>query len=89
MDPMANSSIFVFPRIMAPAFSRFTTASALKVGTKPERMRDAQVVSTSSVQILSFTATGTPARGPVNSPESMAACTSPALFRARSLSRLI
>ena len=60
--------MLVFPIMTAPAFSRFITASAEYVGTKPSNILDAQVVGIPFVQRLSFTATGTPARGPVSSP---------------------
>ena len=83
---MANSSIFVFPRITAPAFSRFTTASAVKVGLKPSRILELQVVSTPFVHKLSLIATGTPANGPVSVPLLIIFCTSSARFLAPSLS---
>ena len=71
VEPMANSSILVFPIITAPAFSRFKTASAEKVGTKLPKILEEQVVSISCVHILSLIATGTPASGPVISPASI------------------
>ena len=86
MLPMANSSMFVLPRMTAPAFSRFRTASAVYVGTKLYKILEEQVVSNPFVHMLSLIATGTPASGPVSSPASIFACTSFARFKAPSLS---
>ncbi len=83
---MANSSILVLPRMTAPAFSRFRTASAVYVGTKLYKILEEQVVSNPFVHMLSLIATGTPASGPVSSPASIFACTSFARFKAPSLS---
>ena len=74
------------PRITAPAFSRFSTASALKVGTKFSKILEEQVVRVPSVHILSLIAKGTPARGPVSSPASIFFCTSAACCNAFSRS---
>ena len=63
--PMANSSMFVFPIRIIPAFSMRFVTSALYWGTKSARILDAQVVFFPFTQILSLTATGTPASGPV------------------------
>ena len=63
--PMANSSIFVLPMMIIPAFSRRSMTSALYCGTKFSRIFDAQVVFLPLMQILSLTAIGTPASGPV------------------------
>ena len=71
MEPIANSSMFVLPISTAPACSSLRTASALKVGIKFPRIFEEQVVSIPSVHILSLIATGTPARGPVSSPDSI------------------
>ena len=84
--PIANSSIFVFPMITAPAFSRFSTASAVYVGLKLYNIFEEQVVSRSFVHILSLMATGTPASGPVSVPSSIIFCTSSARFNAPSRS---
>ena len=62
-EPIANSSQLVLPRTIAPAASRRSTAVAVKGGTKRSRIREAAVVGTSRVQMLSFTATGTPNSG--------------------------
>ena len=83
---MANSSMFVFPKITAPAASRFLTASAVNIGWKLPRIFELQVVSIPFVHMLSLIATGTPASGPVSVPSSINFCTSSALFNAPSLS---
>ncbi len=76
VEPMANSSILVLPMMTAPAFSNCSTASAEKVGTKLFKILEEQVVRVPFVHILSLMAKGTPAKGPVSSPASMAAWTS-------------
>ena len=86
VEPMANSSMLVLPRITAPAFSKFNTASEENVGIKLPRIFEEQVVSIPSVHILSLIATGTPARGPVSSPASIFFCTSCAFRSAPSSS---
>ena len=82
MLPMANSSILVFPTITAPAFCRFLTASAVNVGRKLESIFELHVVSCPSIHMLSLTAAGTPARGPVNSSLSIRFCTDSACISA-------
>src|SRR5688572_32953626 len=67
-DPMANSSQFVLPTMIAPADSSFSTTVALYGGWKLSRMRDEAVVRTPLTQRLSFKATGTPASGPSVAP---------------------
>src|SRR6266849_986269 len=62
-DPIANSSKFVLPRIIAPASLRRETTVASYGGTHPARMREAHVVGIPVVQRLSLTATGSPASG--------------------------
>ena len=57
---MANSSQFVLPAMSAPAALSFVTAVASYGDRYPSRMREPQVVVNSSVQMLSFTATGMP-----------------------------
>ena len=74
--PMANSSILVLPSMIIPASSSFSTAPALYGGTKSFKILEAQVVACPRVQILSFTAMGTPARGPVYFPWRMPFSTS-------------
>ncbi len=86
--PIANSSMFVFPRMTAPAFSKFSTACAVYVGTNPERIFEQQVVRIPATHILSLIATGTPAKGPVSSPLSIFSCTSPARHIAPSKSNV-
>ena len=82
--PMANSSRFVLPMMRAPAsFSRRTTVASYG-GTHPSRIRDEQVVATPWVQRLSFSATGTPARGPGSRPAATASSTAAAAARASS-----
>src|SRR6266571_9033532 len=62
---MANSSQLVLPAISAPAAFNFPTAVASYGERYPSRMREPQVVVNSSVQMLSFTATGIPYSTPV------------------------
>src|SRR5680860_1499753 len=67
-DPIANSSMFVLPRITQPASRRRVTTVASYGGTQPSRILDPQVVGIPAVAITSLTATGTPASGPSGSP---------------------
>src|SRR5947209_2752381 len=60
-EPMANSSRFVLPRITAPADRSRVTTVASYCGRQPSRIRDEHVVGTPLVQMLSLSATGTPA----------------------------
>ena len=55
-------------------------------GLHPSRIRDAHVVGTPRVHMLSLRATGTPARGPGSPPEATVASTASADARARSAS---
>ena len=65
---MANSSMLVLPRMIAPAcFSRCVIVASYG-GCQPSRMREPQVVGMPSVVKTSLTATGTPASGPSCSP---------------------
>ena len=79
-EPIPNSSMFVLPSTTAPASRRRPTAVASPDGTKSPRMREPQVVSRPAVQMLSLTATGSPARGRSRPPpdirSSSAACRS-------------
>src|SRR5438093_11388080 len=59
-DPIPNSSQFVFPAISAPAARSVATAVASKGERYALSTLDPQVVVNSSVQMLSFTATGMP-----------------------------
>src|SRR2546421_3354888 len=62
-EPIANSSMFVLPRIGAPAPTSFSTAVAVYGGRYPASIREAAVLGTSSTQKRSFTASGTPPSG--------------------------
>ena len=70
--PIANSSQFVFPIIMAPASFSLVTTVASYGGSQPSRILEQAVVATPFVQRLSLTATGTPANGPTVSPFAIA-----------------
>src|SRR6516165_7791235 len=59
-EPIANSSQFVLPTMTAPASSSRETTVASYGGTYCSSMRDEAVVRTPRVQMLSFTAIGTP-----------------------------
>src|SRR6476659_681728 len=63
-DPIANSSMFVFATMIAPSSRRRVIAVASYGLVYPARIFDAHVVGRSSVQMLSFTAIGTPASWP-------------------------
>ena len=74
-EPIANSSIFVLPRITTPAARNFLTTVALYGGRHPSRIFEPQVVGIPSCAKISFRASGTPARGPKFSPLARAAST--------------
>ena len=57
---MPNSSQFVLPAIRAPAALSFAHAVASYGEWYPPRIFEPQLVVNSSVQMLSFTATGIP-----------------------------
>src|SRR5688500_3739180 len=78
--PIANSSRFVFPTMIAPASSSFRVTVASYGERKFASIFDEHVVVPNVVQTLSFRAIGTPARGPFRFPSS----TSPATRSARS-----
>src|SRR6516162_10883621 len=60
-EPMANSSMLVLPRMIAPAcFSRRVIVASYG-GCQPSRMREPHVVGIPAVVNTSLTATGTPA----------------------------
>ena len=59
-EPMANSSMLVFPIDMQPAFSRFLITVAEYGGIKLDNMFDPHVVLKSFVQKRSFCAIGIP-----------------------------
>ena len=67
-EPIANSSQLVLPMTIAPASASFCTTVASYGGTKPRSTFDAAVVGRPRVQMLSFTAIGTPASGPSVAP---------------------
>jgi len=80
-EPMANSSMLVLPRMIAPARLRRLVIVASYGGCQPSRMREPQVVGRPLVVNTSLTATGTPASGPSSSPwlrfaSMLAACSS-------------
>ena len=61
-EPIANSSMFVLPRIGIPAARSRETSVASYGGTQPSRIREPQVVGSPWVAMTSLTAIGTPAR---------------------------
>src|SRR5512143_3362677 len=67
-DPIANSSMFCFPRRTAPEAAIFSVTAASYGGRKPERIPLPQVVRIPRVQKMSFRPTGTPCSGPRVSP---------------------
>src|SRR5215469_12755117 len=65
---MANSSMFVLPRMMTPASrSRLVTVASYG-GRQPSRILEPQVVGMSAVVMTSLSASGTPASRPSGSP---------------------
>ncbi|MNO84963.1 hypothetical protein D3C76_763200 [compost metagenome] len=78
-DPIANSSILVFPNTIAPIDSKFSTTVAVYGGIKFSSILELHVVFTSLIQRLSFIATGTPPNTPISSPLSNLDCKSLAL----------
>src|SRR5690349_1318282 len=62
-DPMANSSMFDFATMIAPASLSLRTAVAGKALTYPSRILDPHDVGRTDVAMLSFTTTGTPLSG--------------------------
>ena len=83
-EPIANSSMFSLPSMMAPAAASRCDGVDSNGGTKPRRILEAQVVSIPFVTKMSLRASGTPARGPTDSPAAMARSISSARFRAAS-----
>src|ERR1700736_4428427 len=86
-DPIANSSMLVLPMMTAPAFSSLSTTVAEYGARKFSRIFDPAVVISPATQKRSFTATGTPARGPSVSPDFTRASIARAFAKARSGSR--
>ena len=78
------SGVLVLPRTMAPAALRRSTDGASSVGTLSALRREPQVVLIPRVMTTSFTATGTPCRGPSSSPRCTVASAAWALCRAES-----
>src|SRR6266571_7522385 len=63
LEPIANSSMFVFPSITSPAsLSRVMTLASYG-GRKPSSILEPAVVGTPAVQITSLIAAGTPVSG--------------------------
>src|SRR3954464_15786605 len=62
-DPIANSSMFVLPRIGMPAARNRAVTVASYGDVQPSRIFDPQVVGMSVVVNTSFSASGTPAKG--------------------------
>src|SRR5579864_6253525 len=83
-EPIANSSIFVFPTMTASAASSRSTTVDENGGLKLARIFDPHVVRASFKQKRSFTAVGTPASLPTGSPLAIFASTSRAFASARS-----
>src|SRR5690349_16190585 len=63
-EPMANSSMFVLPKLTTPARLSNVTTVASYGDTKLDNMREPQVVKTPSVQKMSLCANGSPVSGP-------------------------
>ncbi len=85
-EPMANSSMFVLPRIGIFAALMRSTMVASYGGIQPSRILEAAVVGMPLVTTTSLMAIGTPASGPSFSPRAIAASTSAAVARAPSRS---
>ena len=84
LEPIANSSRFVLPTMMAPASRKRDTTVASYGGFQPSRIFDEHVVSTPWVHKLSFMAIGTPASGPIGRPAAISASIASACARAAS-----
>src|SRR6195952_2964716 len=67
-EPIANSSMFVLPSGMRPAFLSQATTVASYGGTQPSRIFEPAVEGMSMVQSTSLMAIGTPASGPSGAP---------------------
>jgi len=67
-EPIANSSVFVFPSTTMPASNNFCTAVALKGGLNCSRIFDPHVARTPSTHSTSLIAIGSPKRGGTVSP---------------------
>ncbi len=83
---MANSSMLVLPRMTTSAAFSFWVTVASYGGIQPSRIFEPTVVGTPSVVKMSFSARGTPARGPSFSPRSRFSSTARAWARAPSRS---
>lgn len=82
-EPIANSSSFVFPSMIAPSRQRLAVTVDSYGGTKFLRIALHAVVGTFLVQNMSFTAIGMPSRGPTV-PEARLASAASAILRAKS-----
>ena len=67
-DPIANSSIFVLPKIITPAFFNLVTTVESYGGRQPSKILEPQVVGIPFCVITSLRASGTPASGDNFSP---------------------
>src|SRR6476659_2653820 len=63
-EPIANSSMLVLPRMTTPAPLRRLVTVASYGGRQPSSTRDPHVVGMPFMHRTSFSARGTPARGP-------------------------
>jgi hypothetical protein len=85
---MANSSMFVLPRITTPAWRNRRVTVASYGGRQPSRIREPHVVGMSAVVNTSLSASGTPARGEAGgSPRCRHSSTAAAAASAPSASR--
>ncbi|CAB4786509.1 unannotated protein [freshwater metagenome] len=67
-EPIANSSIFVLPKITMSFFFKFATTVESYGGRQPSRIFEPHVVGMPFCVITSLSANGTPARGESLSP---------------------
>ena len=86
-DPIANSSIFVLPKITIPAAFNLLTTVESYGGFQPSKILEPQVVGTSFCTITSFKASGTPASGDNFSPARRFLSTNSACAKAPALSK--
>ena len=81
-EPIANSSMFVLPRITTPAVFNFATTVESYGGRQPSRIFEPAVVGIPFCAKISFTAIGTPASGESDSPFARLASTAAACSNA-------
>ena len=84
--PMANSSMFSFPKSIIFSAFNFSTTVASYGETKFSNILELHVVFTPFVHMLSFIPIGIPAKSPLISPLSIFSCTSFACSNASSVS---